>query len=115
MRFQKTPSLLLVVSLTFPAIANAALLSGVLVAGGGIDDLSLSVQRPNGQQVIIYCNGLCGDWFDEDKETEGMSLKKALVGKRIDLEYKAEKNRFQIAGPGEDETLKFLKKAQLQR
>lgn len=93
---------------------KAASLSGVLVAGGGIDDLNIFVQEQNGKKTQIYCDGHCGEWFDEDTDTEIKSLKKKLVGKHIKLEYKAEKNRQRIAGPDENEILNFLKKAQFQ-
>lgn len=102
-------------TLALPAVVHAEALSGTLIAGGGIDDLSLTVQKANGQQIIVYCNNLCGDWFIEDPSTESRHLKKALRHARIELEYKAARNRGRIAGPGDDEVLNFLKKVQLQR
>lgn len=105
----------LVLPLAFlsPGIALAASLSGTLTGGGGIDDLRVIVRSASGQQIEAYCDGQCGDWFDEDKETEGSRLKKKLLGKQVLLDYRKEPNRDRVAGPGPNDRLDFVKKIEL--
>jgi len=112
-----TPSmnrlLLLPLASLLPGLALAASLSGTLTAGGGIDDLSVTVRSASGQKIDVYCDQQCGDWFDEDKASEGYRLKKKLVGKQVLLDYRKEPNRDRIAGPGANDLLNFVKKIEL--
>ncbi|MFM9926877.1 hypothetical protein VLK31_28090 [Variovorax sp. H27-G14] len=96
-----------------PGVALAASLAGTLREGGGIDDLHIVVQSATGQRVTAYCDGHCGDWFDEDAASEGSRLKKKLVGKQVLLDYRREPNKDRIAGPGANEALDFVKKVEL--
>lgn len=98
-----------------PGVALAASLSGTLRGGGGIDDLHIVVQSATGQRVTAYCDGHCGDWFDEDAESEGSRLKKKFVGRQVQLDYRREPNKDRIAGPGQDEALDFVKKIELMK
>ncbi len=107
--------LLLPLVCLLPGVTLAASLSGTLVGGGGIDDIRVIVQSANGQRVEAYCETQCGDWFDEDKETEGHRLKKKFMGKQVLLDYSTEPNRDRIAGPGPNDPLNFVKKIGLLR
>ena len=92
-----------------PALAFAAEVTGTLIAGGGIDDNSLTIRTPQGKQVMAYCVDRCGDWFKEDASTGGYSLKPAMKGKKVSMQYVVEPNRDRIAGPGADERLAFIR------
>jgi hypothetical protein len=122
MNRQTAPSLSLSLALSvallsavLPGAALAATLSGTLRGGGGIDDLHVVVQSATGQRITAYCDGHCGDWFDEDAESGGSRLKKALIGRQVTLDHRREPNRNRIAGPGPDETLDFVRRIELSR
>jgi hypothetical protein len=104
---------LLALAAVLPGAALAASLAGTLRDGGGIDDLRVVVQPATGQRVTAYCDGHCGDWFDEDPASGGSRLKKALVGRQVLLDHRREPNRDRIAGPGSDDALDFVKKIEL--
>ena len=104
---------LLALAAVLPAAALAASLTGTLRDGGGIDDLHVVVQPAAGQRVTAYCDGHCGDWFDEDPASGGSRLKKALVGRQVLLDHRREPNRDRVAGPGSDDALDFVKKIEL--
>lgn len=89
--------------------------TGTLASGGGVDDMHVIVQSANGRRVMVYCNGHCGDWFDENTKDATFRLKKKLVGQRVLADYETEPNRDRIAGPGNDEILNFARKIELQK
>lgn len=82
---------------------------GVLVAGGGIDDNSVTVRRADGKRVQAWCTQACGDWFESVGEYDEQRLKPAYVGKRVAVAVRTERNNGRIAGPGEEELLPFVK------
>ncbi|MET7142539.1 hypothetical protein M3S04_12945 [Xanthomonas sp. PPL139] len=108
----KTGWLLALLALT-PITALAASVTGTLVEGGGIDDMSIVVRAADGRQVEAYCTVQCGDWFVVEAESEVSVLKKALKGRQVALEYATEANGDRIAGPGPDERLRFVKRVRL--
>ena len=91
-----------------PGITKAATVSGVLVGGGGIDDMSLIVKAKNGQLVEAYCNRHCENWFEEDEN--GEVLRSEFLGRRLRIKYTFEFNQDRVAGPGADEKFNFIKK-----
>lgn len=89
-------------------------LTGKLLDGGGIDDLSVTVRAADGKEVQAYCDGKCGDWFEDSTDgSDGQSLSKSFKGKMVTLSIVTERNGDRIAGPGEDEALVFIKSAEL--
>ncbi|SEJ43867.1 hypothetical protein SAMN05216567_105422 [Variovorax sp. OK605] len=105
--------LLLPLLALLPGAALAATLSGTLRGGGGTDDMHIVVQSATGERVTAYCDGHCGDWFDEDAASGGSTLKKKLVGRQVLLDHRREPNRDRIAGPGPEEQLDFARKIEL--
>ena len=99
---------LITLALLLPHAVYAATITGTLVDGGGVDDMSIVVKGANGKTVTAYC-GPCDVEFDTDKD-DVQSLKKEFVGRKVILVYKSEKNNDRIAGPGEDFPLLFVKK-----
>ncbi|MDP5239421.1 hypothetical protein Q9Q94_07755 [Uliginosibacterium sp. 31-16] len=89
--------------------------TGVLLGGGGLDDLSLSVQKPDGQKISAYCDGHCGDWFQETGESDVVTLKKSLRNRKVAIRVAKERNKDRIAGPGPGDILLFIKDIQLVR
>ena len=81
--------------------------SGVLVNGGGIDNMSLSIKLENGRTLSGYCGKFCTDWFTVDKD-EVSSLRRKYVGKLVRATVVRQRNRGRVAGPGEDEVLPFM-------
>jgi hypothetical protein len=82
--------------------------SGILVGGGGIDDMSLSIKAENGEIIEAYCDQQCGDWFDENEDAI-VYLKRNLIGKNIFVEYAFEAGEGRVAGPSDDEQFNFIK------
>jgi len=102
----RTPLSLLLIA---PTLAFSAEVTGTLLAGGGIDDNSLTIRTAQGKQVTAYCIDRCGDWFREDANTGGTTLKPTLKGRKVSMQYAVEPNRDRIAGPGADEPLAFIR------
>ncbi len=75
--------------------------------------MEVVVETTSGQKVDAYCTNKCGDWFEEEPGTEAYHLKKSMKGKSVVLEYSIEPNRNRIAGPADNERLKFVKKIQI--
>jgi hypothetical protein len=88
---------------------KAGTFEGVLVAGGGIDDNSVTVRRDDGNRVRAMCDRACGDWFAPSGEGAEQHLKPGYVGKRVAVTVKTEPNNDRIAGPDSKEPLVFLK------
>jgi len=81
--------------------------SGVLVGGGGVDDMLLNIKAGNGRVVRAYCNGRCGDWFVADRDGV-YSLAGKLVNKAVRVTVTRQRNKGRIAGPGEQDVLPFV-------
>jgi hypothetical protein len=81
--------------------------SGTLVGGGGIDDMSLSIKADNGEIIEAYCNKQCGDWFYEDERAISF-LKESLIGHNVSVDYVFEASEGRIAGPSDDEQFNFI-------
>lgn len=79
-------------------------ITGVLLSGGGIDDLSITIQTEDGKKVQAYCDQHCGDWFVDDEEgnTGGSLLNRAFEGKSVSAVIATEISLGRIAGPGDD-------------
>ena len=92
------------------ALASAASVTGVLVSGGGIDDMSITIKDKKGEEIYVFCHTRCGDWFDPRDQDDVVYLKKSLAGKKVRVMYEEEANGGRIAGPDGDEQLYFLKK-----
>ena len=101
--------------LALPQAAFATAANGVLVGGGGVDDMQVVVQTIDGRKVSAYCDNNCGDWFEEGDDTEVFTLKKEFKGKKVVLQYAVEPNRDRVVGPTHDEPLPFVKHLQFQR
>lgn len=106
-------ALLLLLAALAPATAPAASITGTLVAGGGVDDMTIVVRAADGKKVEAYCATQCGDWFVAEPESDVFVLKQAFKGKRIALDYATEANGDRIAGPGPDDRLLFVKRVRL--
>lgn len=105
---------LLLAAVSAPGSAWAATVAGTLVGGGGVDDMRIVVRPASGQDVEAYCGDRCGDWFEaESEQTDVIVLKKAMIGRRVVVEYATEANGQRIAGPGPDDRLPFVKKVRL--
>lgn len=81
--------------------------SGLLVGGGGIDDMMLNIRAGNGRIVQAYCNGHCADWFVTDRD-EVYSLAREFANKPLRVTLARQHNKGRIAGPGEDDVLTFV-------
>ncbi|MDR3446553.1 hypothetical protein [Dyella sp.] len=81
--------------------------SGLLVDGGGIDDMFVIVRTLDGREIRAYCVARCGDWF-ADTDPDRTVLKKELVGRKVNLRYTQEASAGRIAGPADDEMLDFV-------
>ncbi|RFP11930.1 MULTISPECIES: hypothetical protein [unclassified Duganella] len=113
---------LLLASLLLAAFSVSALsptqpptrkLTGRLMSGGGIDDVSVSVLSRDNAPIDAYCDGQCGDWFEPARNGEGVTLRPALIGKKVELSVATERNGKRIAGPDENERLLFVKSSKL--
>jgi hypothetical protein len=92
-----------------PVLATAASISGTLTGGGGIDDMSLTVQDAQGHSVQAYCLSVCGDWFTDADKDGVVYLKQAYKQRKVLLEYTTEPNRDRVAGAGDDD-IEIVKK-----
>ena len=88
---------------------KAGTFEGVLVAGGGIDDNSVTIRRDDGNRVRAMCDSACGDWFAPSGEGDEQRLKPGYVGRRVVATVRTEPNGGRVAGPGGEEPLVFLK------
>jgi hypothetical protein len=100
---------LLAIAVLLPSAAFGATITGKLVSGGGVDDMSITVQGKDGKKVQAYCDQKCGDWFMTGADTIE-TLRKEFRNRMVVLEYKAEKNNDRVAGWGEDAPPTFVKK-----
>jgi hypothetical protein len=108
--------LLLPLLAVLPGLAAAgSSFIGTLTSGGGVDDMHVIVQSANGRRVMVYCDGHCGDWFDENTKDATFRLKKQLVGQRVFVDFETQRNQDRIAGPGNDEILNFASKIELRK
>ena len=81
--------------------------SGLLVAGGGIDDMFVIVRTSDGREIHAYCMERCGDWFS-DRDPNVMKLKSELIGRKVNLRYTSEASAGRIAGPSDDDVIEFV-------
>jgi len=84
---------------------HAETLTGTLVAGGGIDDLFITVRQADGKKVSAYCNNLCGDsdqLFVADRD-EAFSLRKSFRNKPVRVTIAHQRNHNRFAGPASDD------------
>lgn len=88
---------------------------GILLDGGGMDDMSLTVQKSDGRKIVAYCDGHCGDWFQSTGESDVVTLKKSLRNRKVSIKVAKERNNDRIAGPGSDDVLLFIKDLQFVR
>ena len=87
--------------------AHAQTYTGKIIAGGGIDDMQLSFRTDQRKTHSAYCNTKCGDWFVEDDQ--GISnLKKEMIGRRIKITIRMERNDGRVAGPSDEEEFFFI-------
>ena len=90
-------------------------LEGTLIAGGGIDDLSITIFTEDGRRVRAYCDGKCGDWFDSAEGSDETKLSPQFNGRKVVLSVTLEANKSRIAGPGTNEKLIFVKQVRLNK
>lgn len=81
--------------------------TGVLISGGGTDNMFLNIRTVNGRTVRAYCNQLCGDWFVVDRN-EVSSLTRKFINRPVSVTVARQRNKDRIAGPGNDEVLAFI-------
>ncbi|GJJ01081.1 hypothetical protein RugamoR64_16190 [Duganella rhizosphaerae] len=96
-----------------PTQAPTRKLTGKLMSGGGIDDVSVSVLSRDNAQIDAFCDDHCGDWFERARNGEGVTLRPALIGKTVELSVATERNGRRVAGPDENERLLFVKSGKL--
>lgn len=94
------------------ALTKPETLQGALIAGGGIDDYTVTVLVNDGRRFTAYCDGKCGSWFIAEDEGEATLLPN-MVGKNVKATVASEANKDRIAGPAEDDELIFVKKIAL--
>lgn len=104
----KHPLLLVCIAFACQA-ATASSVEGVVVSGGGIDDMGLVVETTDGKRIDAYCVDRCGDWFESTGQGDEQRLKRGIRGKSVRLEYAREPNRGRIAGLDADEPLNFIR------
>ena len=96
----------------FSTSAFSATYTGKLIGGGGIDDLSLTIQTQQGKYVDGYCQtvSICDDWERMFKsDDDGIySLKPEYQHKKVRVTIVQRPNRGRIAGPSDDEVLPFI-------
>ncbi len=92
--------------------AGAASMVGVLVGGGGIDDMRVDVRDAKGKIITAYCLDRCGDIFEQPDADEVVKLKARYRNRRVKLDYDSDMNKDRIAGAGE-ERLEFVKKLEI--
>lgn len=93
-------------------LAKPETFQGALIAGGGIDDHTVTVLLNDGRRFTAYCDGKCGAWFIAEDEGEA-TLLPTMVGKNVKVTVASELNKDRIAGAAEDDTLFFVKKIEL--
>lgn len=94
--------------------AGAASVVGVLVDGGGTDDMRVDVRDAKGKIITAYCLDRCGDIFEQPDADEVVKLKARYRNRRVKLDYDSDMNKDRIAGAGE-ERLEFVKKLEVLR
>ena len=87
----------------------AKVVTGNLVAGGGMDDMALSIKDSRGHITQAYCLNKCGKWFDVDSNDFSI-LKREYKNKKVVVDVESRLNRGAIAGPSDDEVFLFIKK-----
>lgn len=111
----KTSSVLALLSLLLmPFWAYAQTYEGNIASGGGIDDMQITVRVSSSQSISAYCNQQCGDWFAEDDDAVS-HIRRQMVGRKVRMVVKRERNDGRIAGPSDDEEFLFIKSMTLMR
>jgi hypothetical protein len=93
-------------------IAKQETLTGVLIAGGGMDDNGITVLTDDGRRAWGYCSDRCGEDMFVSEGEEGTTLNPSMKGKSVSVTFAKEPNKSRIAGPDENEMLIFVKKIQ---
>lgn len=96
-------------------IKNPETISGTLISGGGIDDLSITIFTADGRRIQAYCVGNCGDWFARTDGGDETVLSPRFAGRTVVLTVAPETNRSRIVGPSKDEKLIFVKQVRLNK
>jgi len=94
--------------------AGAASVAGVLIGGGGIDDMRVEVRDAKGRIITAYCLDRCGNIFGEPDANEVVKVQERYRDRKVKLDYDSEMNKDRIAGAGE-ERLEFVKKLEVLR
>ena len=92
---------------------RAGIFQGYLFSGGGSDADQLTVLTDKGERIHAYCAPLCEDLFSEPDENDVVTLRKDLVGKRVEVEVAIERNAGRIPGPGDSERIPLVKRIKL--
>lgn len=92
-------------------IAKQATLTGVLIGGGGQDNIGILVLTDDGRRAWAYCDDRCASNLFVS-QGEGYSLNPSMQGKRVSITFANEPNKSRIVGPDENEMLIFAKKIQ---
>lgn len=97
-------------ALLIPQLALAGSFTGTMAEGGG-DARVINVKGSNGQMHYAYCGPgkVCDSIFYYD-DHDDERIKKELLGKRVTVHFATEGNRGRVAGPGDDETVRIVKK-----
>ena len=98
-------------ALALPQLALATTISGTLITAGGGDSSYVTVRAANGTEVTAWCvKKECEQVVGEsDDPNQGYFLKKKFKGSKVILEYKIERNRGRVLGPGNDDRLEIVK------
>lgn len=110
----KKSTALALLLLPIPFFAYAQTYEGSIVGGGGIDDMQISVRVSSSQSISAYCNQQCGDWFVEDDDAVSQ-IKPQMIGRKVRIVVKRERNDGRVAGPSDDEEFLFIKSMTLMR
>lgn len=95
-------------------VERGGVFQGYLFDGGGTDAENIRVVTDKGDRIFAYCGGQqCQPLFGKRDEHDVVEVRKNLMGKRIEIEVKIERNAGRIAGPGDDDRIPLLKRFKL--
>lgn len=87
----------------------AEAMAGVLVGGGGVDDMSLRFRMSDGKRVDAYCTtAACKQLVFAEDGDDVSTLERRFLNKRVKVTISKRRNKGQVAGPGDDEILSFV-------
>lgn len=81
--------------------------TGVLVNGGGVDNMSLGIRTAGGRTVSGYCGRQCDGWFNVDRN-EVSSLRRQYLDRPVRVTLVRQRNNGRIAGPADEDIVPMI-------